>query len=480
MGQESIMAQPSEEAQQAAEAAETKTVDQVVPVEESQPAAEAAPEKEGTPVEVAASAEDAAQAPASDEEEDVENLQALLMEQGVGAPPGDSNPMEALLHEDDYGFRALHRGQIVEGVIVQIRPNELLVDVGSKSEGVVMQRELDRLGSDRMAEMKEGDTILVYVVSPEDKNGNVVLSLSRAQMEHDWRRAQDLFEAGEIFGGKVAGFNKGGLIVRVGKVRGFVPASQVVSTPDRRKNGSGQDFLSALVGEDLQIKVIEIDRSRNRLILSERAAQRELRKLHKEKLLQELKVDEVREGQVISLCDFGAFVDLGGADGLVHLSELSWRRVSHPSEVLKVGDDVKVKVLNVDRERRRIGLSLKRLEPDPWSTVEERYHVDQLVEGTVTKLVKFGAFARIFDDDIEGLIHLSELSDQRINHPREVVQEGDVRTLRVIRIDAERRRIGLSLKRVASDDYLDVDWGDEYDRPLPYDENMEADPDQDQ
>jgi small subunit ribosomal protein S1 len=164
----------------------------------------------------------------------------------------------------------------------------------------------------------------------------------------------------------------------------------------------------------------------------------------------------------------------------VHLSELSWRRVSHPSEVLKVGDDVKVKVLNVDRERRRIGLSLKRLEPDPWSTVEDRYHVDQLVEGTVTKLVKFGAFARIFDDDIEGLIHLSELSDQRINHPREVVQEGDVRTLRVIRIDAERRRIGLSLKRVASDDYLDVDWGDEYDRPLPYDENMEADPDQDQ
>jgi small subunit ribosomal protein S1 len=238
--------------------------------------------------------------------------------------------------------------------------------------------------------------------------------------------------------------------------------------------------LSALVGQDFQVKIIEIDRSRNRLILSERAAQRELRKLHKEKLLQELQVDEVRDGQVISLCDFGAFVDLGGADGLVHLSELSWRRVSHPSEVLKVGDEVKVKVLNVDRERRRIGLSLKRLESDPWSTVSERYHIDQLVEGTVTKLVKFGAFARIFDDDIEGLIHLSELSDERITHPREVVQEGDVRTLRVIRIDPERRRIGLSLKRVASDDYLDeVDWGDEYDRPLPYDQDMEEEQDQD-
>jgi len=497
MGQESIMAPEPEEAQQVAEAPQIELVDQVEEAQEVQPVQEAESVAEATetvppeaepepPAEVSEPVSEPATAEpeAAEDEEDMENLQAMLMAQGVGAPPGDSNSMEALLHEDDYGFRSLHRGQIVEGVIVQVRPNELLVDVGSKSEGVVMQRELDRLGADNLAEMKEGDTILVYVVSPEDKNGNVILSLSRAQVERDWREAQELFDASEIFPGKVAGFNKGGLIVRVGKVRGFVPASQIVSSPERRKNGSGQDFLSALVGQEMQIKIIEIDRSRNRLILSERAAQRELRKLHKEKLLSELQVDEVRDGQVISLCDFGAFVDLGGADGLVHLSELSWRRVSHPSEVLKVGDEVKVKVLNVDRERRRIGLSLKRLEPDPWSTVEDRYHVDQLVEGTVTKLVKFGAFARIFDDDIEGLIHLSELSDERITHPREVVQEGDVRTLRVIRIDSDRRRIGLSLKRVASDDYLDVDWGDEYDRPLPYseepDEDQEPEEDQEQ
>lgn len=482
MGQESVLAQQPQEAQQAAAATQTEPVDQVVQVEEAQPVEETAlAEPEPVVQEPVTEQAPPSESVEEEDEEDIENLQAMLMAQGVGDRSGRKNPMEDLLHEEDYGFRALHRGQIVEGVIVQVRPNELLVDVGSKSEGIVMQRELDRLGPDRLAELSEGDTMLVYVVSPEDKNGNVVLSLSRAQMEHDWREAQELFDASEIFEGKVAGFNKGGLIVRVGKVRGFVPASQVVSTPERRKNGSGQDFLSALVGQDLQIKIIEIDRSRNRLILSERAAQRELRKLHKEKLLQELQVDEVREGQVISLCDFGAFVDLGGADGLVHLSELSWRRVSHPSEVLKVGDEVKVKVLNVDRERRRIGLSLKRLESDPWSSVADRYHVDQLVEGTVTKLVKFGAFARIFDDDIEGLIHLSELSDERITHPREVVQEGDVRTLRVIRIDSERRRIGLSLKRVASDDYLDdVDWGDEYDRPLPYDKDMEEDQDQDQ
>jgi small subunit ribosomal protein S1 len=225
----------------------------------------------------------------------------------------------------------------------------------------------------------------------------------------------------------------------------------------RREEGQ-ESPLAQLVGTKLQLKIIEIDRSRNRLILSERAAMREWRRQHKEQLLAELQEGDKREGEVISICDFGAFVDLGGADGLIHLSELSWRRVSHPSEVLKVGDKVNVYILNVDRERKRIGLSLKRLESDPWDTIQSRYQIGQLVEGTITKLVKFGAFARIFDDDIEGLIHLSELSDARIAHPREVVQEGDVRTLRIIRIDADRRRIGLSLKRVTSSEYLDVDW----------------------
>jgi small subunit ribosomal protein S1 len=220
----------------------------------------------------------------------------------------------------------------------------------------------------------------------------------------------------------------------------------------------------------MQLKVIEIDRGRNRLILSERAAMREWRKQSKERLLAELQEGDVRTGEVISICDFGAFVDLGGADGLIHLSELSWRRVAHPSEVLKVGDEVEVYVLNVDRERKRIGLSLKRLEADPWSLVAERYHVGQLVEGTITKLVKFGAFARIFDEDVEGLIHVSELSEERIGHPREVVAEGDIRTLRVIRIDPDKRRIGLSLKRVASSEYLDVDWQEGYDQVESYED----------
>jgi small subunit ribosomal protein S1 len=390
------------------------------------------------------------------------------------AQPEAENPMASLL-QADYDVQNLRRGQIVEGVIVQVRPKEILVDVGAKSEGVIWKRELDRMGPEDLEEMGEGQTVLVYVVTPEDRNGNPVLSLSRAQAERDWRDAEKIFESGEIFEGTVAGFNKGGLIVRMGKVRGFVPASQVTSLKGRARDPEAESPLAQLVGRDMQLKVIEIDRGRNRLILSERAAMREWRKQHKEKLLAELQEGDVRTGEVISICDFGAFVDLGGADGLVHLSELSWRRVSHPSEVLKVGDEVKVYVINVDRERKRIGLSLKRLEGDPWSTVEDRYHTGQLVEGTITKLVKFGAFARIFDDDIEGLIHLSELSDERITHPREAVQEGEVRTLRIIRIDPDQRRIGLSLKRVTSSEYLDMDWQDGAGQASSDDEDEDAD-----
>jgi small subunit ribosomal protein S1 len=381
----------------------------------------------------------------------------------------EKHPMASLL-QDDFDVRALRRGQILEGVIVQIRPTEILVDVGAKSEGVIWGRELERLGSEGLSELSEGDTLLVYVVTPEDKNGNPVLSIGRAQAERDWREAERMFEAGEIFEGVVSGYNKGGVIVRLGQVRGFVPGSQIVSLRGKRRSQDGENRLAELVGDKMQLKVIEIDRGRNRLILSERAAMREWRKQSKERLLAELQEGDVRTGEVISICDFGAFVDLGGADGLIHLSELSWRRVAHPSEVVKAGEEVEVYVLNVDRERKRIGLSLKRLEPDPWSLVAERYHVGQLVEGTITKLVKFGAFARIFDEDVEGLIHVSELSEERIGHPREVVAEGDIRTLRVIRIDPDKRRIGLSLKRVASSEYLDVDWQEGYDQVESYDD----------
>ncbi|MFN2131630.1 MAG: 30S ribosomal protein S1 [Anaerolineae bacterium] len=392
-----------------------------------------------------------------------ESMQQQLMQEM------EQHPMASLL-QSDFDVQALRRGQVVEGVIVQLRPSEILVDVGAKSEGVILGRELERLGSEGLSELSEGDSLLVYVVTPEDKNGNPILSISKAQAERDWRDAERMFEAGEIFEGVVSGYNKGGVIVRLGQVRGFVPGSQIVSLRGRRRDQEGDNRLAELVGDQMQLKVIEIDRGRNRLILSERAAMREWRKQSKDRLLSELQEGDVRTGEVISICDFGAFVDLGGADGLIHLSELSWRRVAHPSEVVKVGEEVEVYVLNVDRERKRIGLSLKRLESDPWSLIAERYHVGQLVEGTVTKLVKFGAFARIYDEDIEGLIHVSELSDERIGHPREVVAEGDIRTLRVIRIDPDKRRIGLSLKRVASSEYLDMDWQEGYDQVESYDD----------
>ena len=291
--------------------------------------------------------------------------------------------------------------------------------------------------------------------------------MTETQQEEASRR----FGADEI----VAGYNKGGLIVRLGKVRGFVPASQLTTRRQRAQGEtlSGEDLRAQLVGQKLQLKIIELDRERNRLILSERAAMREWRRQQKAQLLADLREGDIRRGEVISLCDFGAFVDLGGADGLVHLSELSWRRVAHPSEVLKVGDEVEVYVLNVDRERKRIGLSLKRLQPDPWTQAVNKYTVGQLVEGTITKLVKFGAFARLSDDDIEGLIHISELSDQHVTHPKEVVKEGDVLTLRVIRVDAQRRRIGLSLKQVASGEYAEADWQAEYEAGLAEEEEGE-------
>ena len=255
----------------------------------------------------------------------------------------------------------------------------------------------------------------------------------------------------------MAGFNKGGLIVRLGKLRGFVPASQLSRKHQGKQQQQPEERWARLVGAPIRVKIIEINRSRKRLILSERAALRQWREAQKGKLLQELREGEVRRGEVSSLSEFGAFVDLGGADGLVHLSELSWNRSVKPRDILEVGQEVEVYILGVNQEKKRIALSLKRLEPEPWSTVESRYYVGQLVEGTITRLTNFGAFALV-NDEIEGLIHISELSDRRINHPQEVVQEGEQHVMRIIRIDPKRRRMGLSLMRVSDPAYADLDW----------------------
>ena len=368
----------------------------------------------------------------------------------------EEHPMAALM-QDELAFRRLRSGDIVPGEIVSVTPTEVLIDVGAKSEGLVPSKELERLGREGLDNLQVGQTLSVYVVRPEDRDGNLILSIRRAEEEDDWRRAKELHESGEHIETSVAGFNKGGLIVRLGKLRGFVPASQLMAQHRGSNAQQPEERWSRLVGATVHVKIIEINRKRKRLILSERAALRLVREAQKAELLESLRPGEVRKGVVSSLTDFGAFVNLGGADGLVHLSELSWNRSAKPRELLKVGQEVEVYVLNVDQERKRIALSLKRLEPEPWATAESRYYVGQLVEGTVTRLANFGAFALV-NDELEGLIHISELSTGRINHPQEVVQEGEKHVMRIIRIDAERRRMGLSLKRVADPEYADLDW----------------------
>ncbi len=354
----------------------------------------------------------------------------------------------------------LKRGDVVDGVVIATSPTAVTVDVGGKAEGIIPSRELERMSRETTEALTVGAAIKVYVVNPHDHNGNVLLSVNRAEEELDWERAEEYRQSQQVYDSVIAGYNKGGLIVRFGRLRGFVPQSQI--SPDRRQGADAstpEERWSGMVKEPVAVKVMEVDRSRNRLILSERAADRESRESRKERLISDLAVGQTREGRVVSLVDFGAFVDIGGAEGLVHLTELTWQHITHPREVVKVGQLVRVEVISVDPVRKRIGLSMKKHEADPWDAVASQYTIGQLVQGRITKLTKFGAFAQMVDTpEIEGLVHISELAEQRVNHPKEVVNEGDTLTLRVVKIDIENRRLGLSLKRVNSAEYLDMDW----------------------
>lgn len=374
----------------------------------------------------------------------------------AGNTAENAHPMSFLL-SDEFDLSFPHAGEIREGEVVAHRNNEILIDIGAKSEGIIPNTEVDTMDSDTKSLLAVGNTIPVYVVNPDDSNGNIILSYAKAMEEGDWDNAQKLHESQDIYKGKIIGYNKGGVLVRMGMVRGFVPASQLDN--GRRYNSqSNEERLRSLVGEEIIARVIEVDRSRNRLILSERAAAKEIRQEQRKQILGQLGEGDVCEGRVVNLADFGAFVDIGGLEGLVHLSELSWKRVNHPSELLAIGDEVQVHVLNVDRERGRVALSLKQLEPDPWEKVEETYAEGQLVEVTISKLTKYGAFARLNDEyELEGLIHISELSEDRVNHPRDVVQKGQVVAVRIIRVDSDQRQLGLSLKQVASDRFIEAD-----------------------
>ncbi len=395
----------------------------------------------------------------TDDDDDEDDPSSDVMGDDDGDDATDSDD-----DDDDDGpdesATGLKRGTLIEGTVQATSPTEILVELGEHGEGVINSRELERLTSATLESLHEGATVLTFVLSASNQDGRAVLSISRALEESDWRDAEAYLNNGDIYDGKVSGYNKGGLIVRFGRLRGFVPASQIANERrDRAKGGSPEERWGEMLGEPIYVKVVELKRSRNRLILSEQAASREVREKKKTELLEELSVGQVRQGRVTSLTEFGAFVDLGGADGLVHLTELSWTHVTHPGEVVQVGQEVEVEVISVDVSDRRIGLSMRRLGDDPWDDIADQYERGQLIQATVTKLTKFGAFARLVEHpEIEGLIHVSELSEHRVRHPREVVSKGDVLTLRIIKIEKEQRRLGLSLKQVDSPEFMDFDW----------------------
>jgi small subunit ribosomal protein S1 len=373
------------------------------------------------------------------------------------SPPRDLGPepttMEELLAEQDSDIKSFKHGDVVEGNVVRIDKDEILVDIGAKSEGVVSNRELfGRHGGEGQAPLNIGDTVLVYVLQPESPEGHAVLSLRRAGLERKWRAMQEQFEAGVIIEAPVIDHNKGGLIVDCG-IRGFVPISQIVDFPRRPQNDQPRDAaqeiaekLMPFVGRKLRLKILEVNRKANRLILSEKVALYEERREKRDELFSSLQVGQKVTGTVRSIAPFGVFIDLGGIDGLVHKSELSWNKVNNPESGYKVGDEVEAEVIDINHERGRISLSIRRLQPDPWHSTVADFNVGDVIDGTVTKLVNFGAFVRV-RDGLEGLIHISELSHQRVAHPGDVVHEGQSLKLKIISLDSERHRLGLSLKQ---------------------------------
>jgi small subunit ribosomal protein S1 len=330
-------------------------------------------------------------------------------------------------------------GDVVTGKVVRIDKDEVLVDIGYKSEGVIPSHELSiRKSVDASEEVELGEEVDALVLTKEDQDGRLILSKKRARFEKAWRRIEGAAESGEPVEGTVIEVVKGGLIIDLG-VRGFLPASLV----DIRRVQNLDDFL----GQKIECKVIELNRSRNNVVLSRRAVLEEERKEVRQQILDRLQPGQVVEGAISNIVDFGAFVDLDGIDGLIHISELSWSHVNHPSEILNIGDVVPVKVLDIDRERQRISLGLKQTQEDPWQRVMDTYNVGDVLEGQVTKVVSFGAFVEILDG-VEGLVHISELAQHHVENPREVVNQGDTVKVKILEIDSERRRLSLSVKRV--------------------------------
>jgi small subunit ribosomal protein S1 len=334
-------------------------------------------------------------------------------------------------------------GDVVTGRVVRIDKDEVLIDIGYKSEGVIPVAELSiRRSVDPGDEVEMGEEVDALVMQKEDADGRLILSKKRARFEKAWKRIEAAAESGEPVDGTVIEVVKGGLIIDLG-VRGFLPASLV----DIRRVQDLEEFR----GQELRCKVIELNRSRNNVVLSRRAMLEEERREVRQRILDDLAPGKTVTGVVSNIVDFGAFVDLDGIDGLIHISELSWSHVNHPSELLEIGQEVEVKVLDVDRDRQRISLGLKQTQADPWQRVLESYQQGDVVHGRATKVVTFGAFVEILQG-VEGLVHISELAERHIENPREIVSQNDHVLVRIIEIDAERRRLSLSMKQVLPGD----------------------------
>ncbi len=366
----------------------------------------------------------------------------------------DNSPqdMQQLLEEMD--FKILRRGEVVEGSIMRVDADGIFLDIGHKEEGFVPMGEMKTINREDQAKLSEGDSLIAFVMRPDSQDGPI-LSVDRARGEEGWREIQKFMEQDQPVEGVIVGFNRGGCILEVANVQGFVPMSQLITISrdvfkqDSSESGeprSDDSIGQNLVGNTLTVKVLEVNRSRNRAIFSERSALQEQRDEQKAVLIEKLEEGEVRKGVVTGISNFGAFVDLGGADGLIHISEMSWSMVESPEDLVKVGEELDVYVLRIDRETMKIALSLRRLQPEPWETIFERYQVGDVVDATVTKIANFGAFARL-EDSIEGLIHITELSDAAITNPNEVVSEGQEIKVKILKIEMDRKRLGLSLKQ---------------------------------
>ncbi|MBK7177071.1 MAG: 30S ribosomal protein S1 [Chloroflexi bacterium] len=363
----------------------------------------------------------------------------------------ETNLLQELLDQHDYELPEV--GDIRKGIIVAINSQGVIIDLGTKRDGLVQPSDLSKLTDEDRAALQVNDEIPVYVVN-NDQPDSVIVSIHMAQLNQDWIDAEAMMESGQILECEIIGYNKGGAIVPFGRLRGFVPASHLTDLTPGMSDRKRQQRLAKLRGEKLPMKVIEVDRRRRRLVLSQRDAQKEWEEKRKGELLENLKEGDVLTGTISGLRDFGVFVDLGGADGLVHISELAWHRIDHPREVVKVGDEIEVVVLKLDRAEQRISLSRKQVMANPWDSVEQRYQLNQLVEGKVTRILDYGAFAEI-EPGIEGLLHVSQLSRTNVENVGEVVKEGETHLLRIVSIDSTRQRIGLSLKAVTAQEQIE-------------------------